>query len=102
MREGSQYLQGPGAWGRNTAASAVTYTSIPQRISSPPPVAKTTSWQPRPSSAAMGGGGEKRNSYCFFLREGRGACKAYDAGAAPPTVPYLPRCARLPLPPKLG
>lgn len=58
MREGSQYLQGPGAWGRNTAASAVTYTSIPQRISSPPPVAKTTSWQPRPSSASMGGGGE--------------------------------------------
>lgn len=58
MKEGSQYLQGPRAWGRNTAASAVTYTSIPQRISSPPPVAKTTSWQPRPSSAAMGGGRE--------------------------------------------
>lgn len=69
MREGSQYLQGPGAWGRNTAASAVTYTSIPQRISSPPPVAKTTSWQPRPSSAVMGGGGENR--FLLLLPQGR-------------------------------
>lgn len=99
MTEGSQYLQGPGAWGRNTAASAVTYTSVPQRISSPPPVAKTTSWQPKPSSAAMGGGGGN-DSYCTFLREGRGPAEPMMLGCAPNST--LPRCARLPRPPKPG
>lgn len=86
MREGSQYLQGPGAWGRNTAASAVTYTSVPQRISSPPPVAKTTSWQPKPSSAAMGGGGENR--LLLHLPQGKeGACRAYNVGLCPQQYP---------------
>lgn len=83
------WLQGPGAWGRNTAASAVTYTSIPQRISFPPPVAKTTSWQPRPSSAAMGGGGEKLTRIASSSgTEGGTLQSLQSSGTVPPTVPY--------------
>lgn len=51
-----RYLHGPGAWGRSTAASSVTYTSIPRRISSPPPVAKTTCRLRRPRQGGGGGG----------------------------------------------
>lgn len=87
MREGSQYLQGPGAWGRNTAASAVTYTSIPQRISSPPPVAKTTSWQPRPSSAAMGGGGENATPIASSSGKGGGPAEPMMLGLRPQLYP---------------
>lgn len=73
-----QYLQGPGAWGRSTAASSVTYTSIPRRISSPPPVAKTTCRLSHGGSREGGGGG--CGSHCLFSDGGRRSEVCLGAG----------------------
>lgn len=87
------YLQGPGAWGRSTAASSVTYTSIPRRISSPPPVAKTTCQLSRRGSSGREGGGGGCDSYCLLFGDrGRGPqCWGGGGGAsgAPPLSPSL-------------
>lgn len=91
--EGSRYLQGPGAWGRSTAASSVTYTSIPRRISTPPPVAKTTCRLSRGGGREGEGGG--CGSYCLFSDGGRGPEVGLSAGvgggasgARAPTQPH--------------
>lgn len=88
---GLWYLQGPGTWGRSTAASSVTYTSIPRCISSPPPVAKTTCQLSRGGSSGREGGGGGCDSYCLLFGDGGRGPQCWGGGGgasgAPPLSP---------------
>lgn len=79
--------------GQGTAASSVTYTSILKRISSPPPVAKTTCQLSRRGSSGREGEGDGCDSYCLLFGDrGRGPqCWGGGEGAsrAPPLSPSL-------------
>lgn len=68
----------------------MTYTSIPQRISSPPPVAKTTCRQPRPGKARWEGEEEEEAvalKVSSSEMEGGGLWESFSAGAVPRLLP---------------